>query len=158
MTQEESRMKDNRIARPGPVVKMLRLKAPPARAFAHFTEGISAWWPLATHSLSQALARKVAFEARAGGRIYETDADGREREWGRVTECAPPRRLVFSWVLEDPAQATEIEVAFEDDGAGGTRLRLEHRGWLETGSSLERRGGYDEGWTSVLAAYEAALR
>ena len=150
-------MKEYRIAANGPVVKTLALKAPPERAFAHFTENMGQWWPLATHSLSRAKAVNVVFEPRRGGRIYEIDADGREREWGRVKECARPHRLAFSWVLGDAAKATEVELAFEDDGRGGTRFRLEHRGWLETKSSIDRRGEYDRGWTPVLAAFEEGL-
>ena len=90
-----------------PVEKTLALKAAPQRAFAHFTDNIAAWWPLSSHSLSQGFARSVVFEAKVGGRIYEIDAAGREREWGRVQDCEPPHRLVFSWVLENPGDATE---------------------------------------------------
>jgi uncharacterized protein YndB with AHSA1/START domain len=152
-------MKDYVFGRgPEPVVKSLSLKAPPERAFAHFTAGISAWWPLATHSLSQAQARTVTFEARTGGRIYETDAAGRTREWGRVKTCEAPHRLVFSWVLENPAAATEVEVTFESDGKGGTDFTLVHRGWLETKSAAERRAMYDSGWAPVLANYQESLR
>jgi uncharacterized protein YndB with AHSA1/START domain len=145
-------------AAPGPVEKRLSLKAAPARAFHHFTDNIAAWWPLATHSLSQALARDVAFEAKNGGRIFETDATGREREWGRVKVCEPPHRLVFSWVLENPGEATEVEVTFEDDGEGGTDFMLVHRGWLETKSGADRRDMYDTGWASVISRYEESLR
>lgn len=145
------------MARPGPVVKFLSLKAPPERAFAHFTDNMRLWWPLATHSLAQEKATNVVFEARTGGRIYEIDVDGREREWGRVKDCVRPHRLVFSWVLGNSANATEVELLFEDDGRGGTRFRLEHRGWLETKSAVDRRSRYDEGWTPVLAAFAAGL-
>lgn len=140
-----------------PVVKTLSLKALPEKAFAHFTDNIALWWPLATHSLSQAHAKSVVFEAKTGGRIYEIDVTGRTREWGRVKESAPPHRLVFSWVLEKPADATEIEVTFAADGKGGTDFTLVHRGWLETKSSVERRGMYEGGWAPVLAAYEQTL-
>jgi len=150
-------MKEYAAAGAAPVVKKLSLKAPPSRAFAHFTDNIAHWWPLATHSLSQASARHVVFEAKKGGRIFETDVSGREREWGRVKTCEPPRRLVFSWVLEKPAEATEVEVTFEDDGAGGTNFTLAHRGWLETKSGVERREMYDQGWAPVLAGYERTL-
>lgn len=141
-----------------PVEKQLSLKAAPARAFSHFTDNIAVWWPLATHSLSQGLARDVRFEAKKGGRIYETDATGRQREWGRVRECEPPHRLVFSWVLESPGDATEVEVTFEDDGKGGTDFTLSHRGWLETKSGAERRDMYEGGWVGVLDAYAQTLR
>lgn len=151
-------MKEYKTGPVGPVMKALSLKAPPSRAFAHFTDNIARWWPLATHSLSGAQARSVVFEAEKGGRIYEIDATGREREWGRVKECEPPHRLVFSWVLENPAEATEVEVTFEDDGGGGTDFTLVHRGWLETKSAVERRGMYESGWTPVLAKYQGSLR
>ncbi|OFX04102.1 MAG: hypothetical protein A3E78_13205 [Alphaproteobacteria bacterium RIFCSPHIGHO2_12_FULL_63_12] len=141
-----------------PVVKTLSLKAPPSRAFAHFTDNIATWWPLATHSLSQEKARGVVFEAKRGGRIYEIDAAGRERDWGRVRDCEPPHRLVFSWVLENLAEATEIEVAFDDDGKGGTDFTLTHRGWLETKSGADKRSMYDGGWNGILSAYERTVR
>ena len=140
-----------------PVEKTLSLKASPARAFAHFTENMGAWWPLGSHSLSQANAKTVVFEAKKGGRIYEIDVTGREREWGRVKECEAPHRLVFSWVLENPAEATEVEVTFEDDGTGGTDFKLVHRGWLETKSGAERREMYAGGWTPVLDDYVSSL-
>lgn len=141
-----------------PVEKRLSLKASPERAFAHFTDNIARWWPLATHSLSQASAKTAVFEAKEGGRIYEIDASGREREWGRVKECDAPHRLVFSWVLEKPAEATEVEVTFTDDGKGGTDFALTHRGWLETKSGAERREMYDGGWTGVLDGFQRSLR
>ncbi len=141
-----------------PVEKTLSLRASPARAFAHFTDNIAQWWPLAEHSLSHDNARGLVFEAKRGGRIYEIDSAGREREWGCVKECEPPHRVVFSWVLEKPADATEIEVTFEDDGKGGTDFKLVHRGWLETKSGAERRGMYDGGWMGVLAAFVEGLK
>jgi len=141
-----------------PVEKSLSLKANPARAFAHFTDNIAVWWPLAVHSLSHENAKDLVFEAKEGGRIYEIDVTGREREWGRVKVCEAPHRLVFSWVLEKPADATEIEVTFEDDGKGGTNFKLVHRGWLETKSGAERREMYDGGWAPVLDAYRESLK
>lgn len=140
-----------------PVEKTLSLKATPARAFAHFTDNIGQWWPLAEHSLSHEEARGLVFEAKVGGRIYEIEASGRTREWGRVRECEAPHRVVFSWVLEKPADATEIEVTFRDDGKGGTNFTLVHRGWLETKSGADRRGMYDGGWLSVLSGFERTL-
>ena len=103
------------------------------------------------------IAFPVVFEAKKGGRIYEIDVTGREREWGRVKECEAPHRLVFSWVLENVAEATEVEVTFEDDGKGGTDFKLVHRGWLETKSGAERREMYAGGWTPVLDDYVSSL-
>jgi uncharacterized protein YndB with AHSA1/START domain len=150
-------MKEYRPGADAPIEKRLSLRASPERAFAHFTENIGAWWPLATHSLSQGGARMVTFEAKAGGRIFETDAAGREREWGRVLEIAPPHRIVFSWVLENPVDATEVEVMFAADGKGGTDFTLVHRGWFERKSAGGRRALYEGGWDGVLAGYARTL-
>ena len=141
-----------------PIVKKLTLNATPARAFEHFTKSIHVWWPLATLSLSQAAAKTAVFEAHAGGRIYEIDKHGREREWGRVLACEPPRRLVFSWVLEQPDNATEVEVRFEPAGKDGCAFTLIHRGWDSRPQGGEWRGEYDEGWQGVLAGYAQSLK
>ncbi|MEE2692376.1 MAG: SRPBCC family protein [Pseudomonadota bacterium] len=138
-----------------PVVKRLSLKAPPEKAFHHFTDNLGLWWPLETHKLSKGAAVSATFEAREGGRVYETGDDGVEREWGRVKICEPPHRLVFSWVLDKPDEATEVEVTFEGDGAGGTALTLTHRGWENR--NREARDMYDRGWTGVLEAFGRKL-
>ncbi len=150
-------MKEYVAGAAAPVEKTLSLKATPERAFAHFTDNIAAWWPLASHSLSEGLARSVVFEAKAGGRIFEIDAAGREREWGRVRDCEKPHRLVFSWLLENLADATEVEVTFAPDGKGGTHFTLLHRGWRETKAAFGRRDMYDHGWLAVLGGYRATL-
>jgi uncharacterized protein YndB with AHSA1/START domain len=150
-------MKEREKSGVAPVVKTLSLKAAPAKAFAHFTDNIALWWPLAVHSLSHENAKSLVFEARVGGRIFEVETSGREREWGRVKECDPPHWLVFSWVLEKPAEATEIEVTFEPDGKGGTDFTLVHRGWLETKSGAERREMYESGWAGVLDGFVLGL-
>lgn len=152
-------MKERETAETGtaPLRKTLELKASAARAFRHFTDNIHVWWPLATHSLALAAAKSVVFEARAGGRIYEIEASGREREWGRVLVCDPPRRLVFSWVLEAPEDATEVEARFEETGAQSCRLVLEHRGWDARRDGALWRGRYDYGWDGVIGQYASTL-
>lgn len=140
-----------------PVVKTISLNADVEKAFRHFTENMHVWWPLATHSLSQENAKTVVFEAKEGGRIYEIDGSGKEREWGRVKVCEPPHRIVFSWVLEDPVNQTEVEVQFRDEGGGKSSLTLTHRGWENRSDGAKWRGEYDKGWDGVLAAYAGGL-
>lgn len=140
-----------------PVVKTIKLNASVEKAFRHFTDYIHVWWPLASHSLSEANARSVVFEARDRGRIYEIDKHGKERDWGVVKECDAPRRVVFSWVLEDFANATEVEISFADDGAGKSSLTLIHRGWDNREDGAKWREGYHKGWDGVLAEYVATL-
>ena len=138
-----------------PIVKAIDLNAPVEKAFNHFTKNIHVWWPLATHSLSQADAETVIFEARTGGRVYEIEKSGREREWGRVLQCEPPHSLIFSWVLEAPEKATEVEVRFEGTGEGKSRMTLTHRGWDNRPDGAEWRGKYNEGWNAVGGAIPA---
>lgn len=139
-----------------PVVKTLKLKASCEKAFRHFTDNIHVWWPLRSHSLAEANAETVKFETHEGGRIYEVEKSGKEREWGRVGVCEGPHRLVFSWVLEKPADATEVEVTFEADGEGCV-MTLIHRGWDDRSDGAKWRDNYNQGWNGVLDAYRGSL-
>jgi len=48
----------------------------------------------------------------------------------------------------DPRQPTELEIRFVPEG---TRVELEHRGWMRLGdAALAHRGGYDQGWETVF--------
>ncbi len=147
-------MTANRIE---PVIKTLALDASVQKAFDHFTKNIFIWWPLAGHSLSQEDAETVVFEAKEGGRIYEVDKAGKEREWGRVLECDAPHRLVWSWVLEAPEKTTEIEVRFEEKGGDKCVLTLTHYGWENRPDGEEWRNNYNTGWDGVLAQYCESL-
>lgn len=141
------------------VVKRLELDASAERAFAHFTQNIHLWWPLARFSLGQAEARSVVLESFVSGRIYEILRDGTERDWGVVRKCAPPRHIAFSWVLERPEpEITYVDVRFEEAGVGKCVMTLVHTGWNpEHDQSQERRDGYDGGWDTVLAEFARSL-
>ena len=120
-----------------------------ADAFALFTERMTSWWPLLTHSLAQDRAERVEFEARAGGRIIEHSRDGEQHVWGEVLECDPPHRLVFTWHPGLDA-STEVEVTFRGVGEG-TQVDLEHRNWEALGELAEEvRNGYANGWPFVF--------
>ena len=140
-----------------PIVKTLKLDAPVEKAFSHFTKNIHVWWPLTNHSLSGENAASVVFETSTGGRIYEIDKAGKEREWGRVLECTPPTHLVFSWVLEASDRATEVDVTFKDEGNGKSSLTLVHRGWDKRPDGAEWRGKYHQGWDGVLSGFAESL-
>ena len=139
------------------IVKRIELKVPVDRAFAHFTKGMGEWWPLASHSLSGEAARTVVFEAHEGGRIFEIDGDGKEREWGCVLVCEVNARLVFSWVLEKPDLATEVEVRFAPLGESSTQVTLIHRGWDKRPDGATWRENYLQGWEPVLAQFAARV-
>lgn len=136
-----------------PIHKSVTVRRGLEEAFALFTDGIAAWWPLATHSIFEERAKTAFLEGRAGGRLYETSVDGEEGLWGTVLVWEPPRRIVYSWHPgrgEETAQ--EVEILFTP-GDDGTRVEVDHRGWER---APEKRTGYDTGWDLVLGRYAAA--
>lgn len=143
-----------------PVHVSIRVERGIEDAFRIFTEGITTWWPLQTHSVAadtyegKVRAETVFFEGRVGGRIYERMEDGREADWGKVLTWEPPHRVVFSWKPNlKPVPPTEVEVRFTPDGSG-TRVHLEHRGWEHLGEAgFEKRRGYETGWPGVLGRF-----
>jgi uncharacterized protein YndB with AHSA1/START domain len=123
-------------------------------AFRIFIDDIDSWWPLSTHSVRTDRAAGCTFEGKLGGRVFETDDDGRTHLWGMVTAWEPPHRVVFSWFPgRDESTAQEVELLFTA-GDGGTSVELEHRRWETLGSRAEvARQGYESGWPVVLALY-----
>ncbi|HYP24162.1 MAG TPA: SRPBCC family protein [Actinomycetota bacterium] len=142
-----------------PLVKELTVAAPVERAWEVFTDEITSWWPIPTHSVEPDRVSEIVFEARPGGRILERRHDGTECSWGEVDLCEPPHRVRFSWQPNhDRPAATEVEVTFTAT-PDGTRVRLEHRGWERLGAQegAESRAEYDPGWDFVLARYESTI-
>jgi uncharacterized protein YndB with AHSA1/START domain len=126
-------------------------------AFRLFTEGMSTWWPLDSHSIGKdgVDPEAAVLEGREGGRLYERMADGDTSHWGTVLVWEPPSRVVLSWELRPDRPATEVEVRFSPAG-DGTRVDLEHRGWERLGDDAEEaRGSYGSGWEVVLGRYAA---
>jgi uncharacterized protein YndB with AHSA1/START domain len=143
------------------VRQSLVVEAPREQAFAVFTERMTSWWPLETHSIGTKPVTAAVVEPRAGGRWFERSADGSECDWGRVLVWEPPERVVLSWQLtadwrSDPDLHTEVEVRFHAEDERRTRVELEHRG-LEAfgGRAEEMRGVFDSdgGWRGLLAQF-----
>jgi uncharacterized protein YndB with AHSA1/START domain len=115
----------------------LRVPAPPARAFAAFTEQIAEWWqPNGLFEFSAGRTGTLAFEPGPGGRLVEVYPDGSSFVIGYIRAWDPPRRLVLSWRQANfaPDQETELHVRFDDvdDPASAvveTRVVVEHFGW-----------------------------
>ena len=147
-----------------PVKVSVTVSRPPEVVFRAFTEEMSAWWPVETHSFAASIlkgkvrATAVILEGRVGGRIYERMSDGREADWGVVLAWEPPSRVLFSWKPNlRPDPHTEVEVRFVPDGSG-TRVELEHRGWDRLGKAgVEWRKEYETGWRGVLRAFGGSL-
>jgi uncharacterized protein YndB with AHSA1/START domain len=142
------------------VARSIVVEAPQARAFDVFVD-MTAWWPLATHTIGAAPARASIVEPYVGGRWYDIDRNGDETTIGRVVAYEPPHRVVLTWGIShdwkyDPNLRTEIEVQFIPESATRTRVEFVHRGLEAYGERAEEeRAIYDgdEAWTRVLQLY-----
>jgi uncharacterized protein YndB with AHSA1/START domain len=138
--------------------------APRDRAFAVFTEGMSSWWPMESHSIAPGPMAAAVVEPREGGRWYERSEDGSESDWGRVIVWDPPARVVLVWQLSrewqyDPGLHTEIEVRFTAEDADRTRVDLEHRkleAYAEAAEQMRQVLGSDGGWGGLLRRFAGA--
>jgi uncharacterized protein YndB with AHSA1/START domain len=137
------------------------------RAFALFTEEIGSWWPTEDYKISEGPVTEV-FEPRERGRWYELAEDGSESIVGTVLAWEPPSRLVISWRLTpewkfepDLERATRVEVVFEEQDGGATRVSLEHRGFEaygESGNAMREQVGSEGGWPALLGRYADVAR
>jgi uncharacterized protein YndB with AHSA1/START domain len=151
----------NRTIQIAPVRKTIRVPATPATAFEVFTAGIDRWWPK-DHGIGSAPVRESVIEPFEGGRWYAKCEDGTEAVVGHVLAWAPGERLVVSWEISAAwkpesraAFASEVEVRFVVEAAGGTRVELEHRNLermgAEPGESM--RKDVDGGWPALLERF-----
>ena len=129
------------------------LTATPERVFAAcvHAEKLAAWWGPAGFT-----SPNVELDAREGGR-YRITMQPPEGEAfhlrGQFREIQPPRRLVYTFVWEEPDpddQETVVVLTFEptpegtrlvlDQGPFKTEARhaLHHAGWIETLERLDR--------------------
>jgi uncharacterized protein YndB with AHSA1/START domain len=148
-----------------PVRKVIKVNASAEVAFDVFTAGMTRWWP-ATHSINptKSKLKETVMEPRAGGRWYEKGEDGTQCDWGKVLAWEPPTRLLLAWQIDgqwryDPKLVTEIEVRFTPEGAGLTRVELEHRNLERFGDSAEAvRNAIDStgGWGGLLESFAQA--
>lgn len=140
----------------GPVVKSIEVRRSADDAFRLFTDEISAWWPMKKHTRAKDAAGeatvRVDFEARVGGRIYETLNTGEQREWGEVLAIEPCKRVAFSFSMGRPKdKCGEVEVRFERLGDKACRVTLTHTHWERFGDEAEAmRRGFANGWDAVF--------
>jgi uncharacterized protein YndB with AHSA1/START domain len=132
----------------------VRVDRPAADAFRLFTAGIGQWWPVEEgYSFGRDRASEIHLEATPGGRLYERFVDGEELLIGRVLECDPPHRIVFTWKGPDWPGETEVEVSFAAEGER-TLVAVEHRGFERLGPEGDRRyRQFGGGWPRIMRLY-----
>jgi uncharacterized protein YndB with AHSA1/START domain len=115
--------------KPEPIQQSLRVDCPIEDAFRLFTEELTEWWPLASHSVSGEEAETCEIEPWIGGKVLERTRSGDEWQWGTVTIWDPPNRLAFTWrPISEHDEGQTVDIEFRVD-ADGTKVTLTHHGW-----------------------------
>ena len=140
-----------------PVVKTVRVKAGPEKAFRFFTENLFSWWP-SNFSIGKSPMRDARIEPKVGGRWFEIGEDGSTCQWGDVLAWNPPESVVLAWRIGadwqyHPELLTEVAVSFRAAGDGETEVTLEHRKLENYGEASAQMMGIfasPGGWTLAL--------
>ncbi len=141
-----------------PIVRRVTVKAPPARAFALFTDHMKHWWKKGS-TLGKKPHQDIIIEKMAGGRWFERDEDGAEVDWGKVLAYEPPARLLLAMQINtkfqyDPSISTEVEITFAPSAEGGTLVTLEHRNLERLGQGAENMiAMLTSGWVSHVEEF-----
>lgn len=144
-----------------PITRTITVPCPADRAFAIFAD-MAAWWPLEKRSMSlyatKSPAKSLAVDARLGGRIVETAADGALHHWGTFTRFNPPDHLQFDFHMGLPASQTgQVDVTFAPLGPDKTRVELVHSNWEGYGEMAEMMlNGYGHSWAMLFDGSFAA--
>jgi uncharacterized protein YndB with AHSA1/START domain len=127
-----------------------RLKAPPAKVFAAWTdpEKMKRWM-----GPGEITAMRAESDTRVGGRyrIVMQAPNGEEYDVGGVyREVVTNQKLVFTWAWKStPERESLVTLLLKPDG-DGTLLTLTH----EQFSDEDTRNGHEQGWNSSLDKLE----
>jgi uncharacterized protein YndB with AHSA1/START domain len=139
------------LAKPS-VTLARRLKAPPAKVFAAWTDAkkLIQWFgPLQTIDGSV----DAELDVRVGGtyRINFTTDDGEYHQVGGVyREVVPDQRLQFTWAWHSmPERESLVTVTVKPDG-DGTLLTLLHEQFFDQAAA----DGHKRGWSGTLEKLE----
>ena len=134
-----------------PVRKSISVSWPQQEAYRRFTDDFAKWWPTYGYSIGGSRVKRVVFEPRIGGRIFEEHKDGTRMRWGTVVALESPRFVAFTFhPSRAESDAQRVEITFAREGEG-TRVELVSTGWEKMSEEVRRtRGGYYLGWRLVL--------
>jgi uncharacterized protein YndB with AHSA1/START domain len=130
-------------------------QAPAQRVFDAWTspEVMRRWW----HASHDWETTDAEVDLRVGGVIRVVMRNPQKDEefggGGRYTEIDPPRRLAFTWIWDDNATRTLIEIDFEETPDGATVVRFTHSDlWDE-----EAVRDHEDGWKRCFDNLEETL-
>jgi uncharacterized protein YndB with AHSA1/START domain len=101
--------------------------------------------------------QRVEIDARVGGKFFFSDLrDGTEaRHWGNYLELDRPRKIVFTWIVDESEEANPSVVTLtiepEADGCLVTIVHEMDAKWIEFIAQTE------SGWARMLHAVDTFL-
>jgi len=101
--------------------------------------------------------QRVEIDARVGGKFFFSDMRGgtETRHWGHYLELDRPRKIVFTWILDESEEANPSKVTLtihsETEGCVVTIVHEMHAKWADYVSQTE------SGWTRMLQQVEHLL-
>ena len=119
---------------------------------------VRSWMTAALKALGLAGdVERVEIDARVGGKFFFSDLrDGTEaRHWGTYLELDRPRKIVFTWIVDESEEADPSVVTLtinpETDGCVATIVHEMDAKWIEYVSQTE------SGWSNMLRVVETLL-
>jgi uncharacterized protein YndB with AHSA1/START domain len=102
--------------------------------------------------------RRIEIDPRVGGKFFFSDIrNGEEaRHWGTYLELDRPRKIVFTWIVDESEEANPSKVTLtiepEPDGCTATIVHEMDAQWIDYMAQTE------SGWSRMLAEVERLLR
>ncbi len=100
---------------------------------------------------------RIEIDARVGGKFFFSDIrDGKPaRHWGTYLELDRPRKIVFTWIVDESEEANPSTVTLtiqpEPDGCVATIVHEMDQEWAEYVAQTE------SGWGRMLQAVDGVL-
>ncbi|HYJ04852.1 MAG TPA: hypothetical protein VEX43_06945 [Chthoniobacterales bacterium] len=125
----------------------LEIAKPHAAVWKAFTGEIHSWWPKDFYATES--PKRIVFEVKPGGRLYEDAGDGNGLVWYHVIALDAPNAVSLSGFIAPPfgGPATSLlRVAFSPQGKSATTMEITD----STFGCLGDPGATEEGWRMLF--------
>lgn len=118
----------------------LEIAQPPGAVWKAFTRDLHSWWPKDFYATAS--PRRMVFEVKPGGRLYEDAGDGNGLVWYHVIALDAPRAITLAGFIAPPfgGPATSLlRVQFSAQGQAATVMEVTDStfGCLEESTTAE---------------------
>lgn len=121
----------------------LEIAKPHAAVWKGFTRDVHSWWPKDFYATES--PKRIVFEVKPGGRLYEDAGDGNGLVWYHVIAVDAPNAITLSGFIAPPfgGPATSLlRIAFAAQGKSSTTMEVTD----STFGCLGESSTTEEGW------------